>query len=225
MIDKKAFDLIEDYYARPSPQAAYEPGRFCESLIFFQPSTIDAIKFDIEAANRGDSLTYTIGPPDDKTFDHSPVTRPHRLDQHEALIAVPAKHRPAIILSTPMSPLTGIGRVIARDFPESFLVAPLFTFHERHTNDFRIRIEAWEYNMLFYLPQAEDVEESFLRFDRCQVVPKGRLRLMPVQLSPRGLDALRQCWGWFMSGHMDEIFAEFRRLLLEAIGRPGAAGG
>lgn len=221
MIDKSAFDIIGAYYTKPAQGSGFEPGRICEAPVFFLPPVLQTLKFDIDAANRGETVKFDIGPVNDKTFNHRPVTKP-RLDQHEAFVVVRAKRRPVVILSSPITfPGTPAG-IHQKDFPEVFLVCPLFTFHDTHSQEFRLRIEAWEYNMLFYAPRNDEflVEEGFLRFDLSQVVPKGQLRLRPVRLTDDAFLALRYCYSWFLTGTLDPTLAKYRETLLEALSRP-----
>ncbi len=221
MIDKSAFDIIGPYYQKAPPGRHHAPGRLCDATVYYLPSGgLDALKFDIEAASRGEAVRFTIGAVEKDTFSHKPILLPRRLEHDEAFVVAVAKRRPVVVVSSTITApaVPGLPR---QDFPDVFLVCPLYSFRDNHPPEFRLRVEAWEYNMLFHLPGSDDFElhEGFLRFDRCLVVPKGQLRLRNVALSDAALLALQNCISWFLTGELDKFFAEYRKKLLELLDR------
>jgi hypothetical protein len=216
------FRLVDAYYQKAPGGPDHVPGQICDAIAFHLLPKLEVLKFDYDAANRGEEILHEIGAPDAKSFDHPPVYRPRKLDQREALAVVPAKRRPGIILSSPL-PLPGKATVVAKDFPEAFLIAPLYSFQDTHSEEFRRRVQALEYSMLFYLPDDDtaEIHEGFLRFDRAVVVPKGLLRVTPYALTEDAHHVLKECFHWFLTGQLkDEQVADARKIYLEAIERP-----
>jgi hypothetical protein len=218
VIDKSAFDVIGNYYTRPS-DSDFVPGRICDAIVYYLPlGPLDVLRFDFDAANRGEPVRYTIGSVDERTFDHRPIVRPRPLGYDEAFVVARAKRRPVVILSTPSvrPPITGLPK---QDFAEVYLVAPLYSFRDSHPREFRLRIEAWEYCTWFHLPRSDEFElyEGFLRLDRCLVIPRGQLRPRPVALTTNALFALHHCLWWFLTGELHTTLADYRRHLLEAL--------
>lgn len=219
MIDKTAFDIIGPYYTDSRPGIDFVPGRICEATALYLPPVLEFLRFDYDAANRGGKIEFTIGVLDDKTFDHTPVTGLRPLQRREAFVVTRAKRRPVVILSAPTQwPRIGVAR---QDFPEVYLVCPLHRFRDTHEREFRLRVEAWEYSMLFHMPShaTYEIRQGFLRLDRCQIVPKGQLRLKPVALTENALLGLQHYLSWFSTGRLDPDFANYRRLYLEALAR------
>ncbi len=115
------------------------------------------LKFDFDAANRGEPVQYKIAAVDDITFNHRPVFGPRPLEHDEAFVVTRAKRRPVVILSsaTVHPTIAGLPR---QDFAEVYLVTPLYSFRDNHPLEFRLRIAAWEYSMWFHLPGSEGFE-------------------------------------------------------------------
>jgi len=221
VIDKAAFDIIGKYYASPKGGPSFLPGQFCDTTVYhLLKGDLKVLKFDIEAVNRGEEITYTVGSVDDQTFNHKPVVRPRPLEWNEAFAVVKASRRRVLLLS-PTVAHPGVPGLPKEPFPEVNLVCPMYRFHDIHPLEFRLRLEAWEYPMFFYLPRDDDFEiiEGFLRFDHCLAIPKGQLRLTKPALTDSALYALHHYFLWFLTGKMDEYFADYRRCLLEALDR------
>jgi hypothetical protein len=217
MLDKSAFDIIGLYYTKP-PSSQFLPGLVSDSVTYHLPPVLDFLKFDVDAANRGDPIAYSIGSSDSKTFDHTPVVRPRPLRRHEAFVVATAKRRPGVILSSPLVRPVGAPK---QDFPDTYLIAPLFSFNDNHENEFRLRVEAWEYSHLFFMPEDPGlgIERGFLRFDRCQVIPAGLLRARTVAMTENAFLALRYYFEWFLTGKIDATFASYRSSLLELVAK------
>jgi hypothetical protein len=219
VLDKSAFDIIGPYYASPPAAAVHIPGRIYETRVYyFPPGSLNVLKFDYEAANRGESVKYDVGPGDATAFDHIPVRLPRPLQRDEAFGVVTVSNRRVVLLSNPVEQPRGAPR---QDFPASHLVCPMFRFHDTHDAEFRLRVQAWEYEWLFHLPENIDfgVIEGFLRLDRIVAIPLGQLRPTNVMLTANAFMALRECLNCFAGGTMDADFAEYRRLLLEELNR------
>jgi len=217
MLDKSAFDAIGPYYIKPT-SSQFVPGLICDAVTYHLPPALDFLKFDVDAANRGDPITYSIGSQDNKTFDHTPVVRPRPLRRREAFVVATAKRRPGVILSSTLVRPVGAPK---QDFPDTFLIAPLFSFNDNHENEFRLRVEAWEYSHLFFTPDdvVFGIERGFLRFDRCQVIPAGLLRPRTVAMTNDAFLALRYYFEWFLTGKIDAAFATYRSSLLELVAK------
>jgi len=219
VVDKNAFDIIGDYYVRPAGPD-FAPGSICDATVYYlPPGPLDVLKFDFDAANRGEPVQYKIAAVDDITFNHRPVFGPRPLEHDEAFVVTRAKRRPVVILSsaTVHPTIAGLPR---QDFAEVYLVTPpLYSFRDNHPLEFRLRIAAWEYSMWFHLPGSEgfEVREGFLRLDRCLVIPRGQLRPRPVALTQNALFALHHSLWWFLTGELHATLADYRRYLLEAL--------
>jgi hypothetical protein len=221
VIDKSAFDIVGEYYAQPSFGSEFMPGRVCDATVYYLPAgNLRVLKFDIEAANRGERISYDIGSVEAATFRHKPVVRPYPLEYNEAFVVAKAKRRPVVILSSPIVRPAVVG-LPKQDFPDVYLVCPLYSFGDNHPLEFRLRLEAWEYSMLFHLPGSDEfgVCEGFLRFDRSIIIPQGQLRPRSVALTESALYALQHCFSWFLTGKLDSDFAEYRQKLLDALNR------
>lgn len=207
MLDKNAFDIIGKYYAASSRGSSHAPGGICDTTVYYlPPGPLNALSFDIEAANRGEPIKYDVVPATETSFKHKPVLRPRPLEYDEAFVVAKAKRRPVVILSEPVVPpvVAGLPR---QDFPDAFLVCPFYSFRDNHPPEFRLRLEAWEWSVCFHVPASQEfaIHEGFLRFDRCLVVPQAQLRLRGVNLPENALLALYHCLSWFMTGNLTLI--------------------
>jgi len=219
VLDKGAFDIIGEYYKRSSADDGYVPGRICETRTYYlPPGPLKVLRFDYEAANQGEQLKYEVGEVDAQTFNHTPVRLPIPLQRDEALGVVTMKNRRVVLLSNPVRQPHGAPR---QDFLPSYLVCPMFRFRDTHSTEFRLRVQAWEYEWLFHLPASDEfgIAEGFLRLDRLVAIPLGQLRLTNVMLSESALLALQECLNTFIGGTMDRDFADYRRLLLGELNR------
>jgi hypothetical protein len=218
MIDKTGIDIIGEYYRKPPGGPDFFPGRICDIVAIYLPTKLEVVGFDYAAANRGDPVTYAIGPPDTNTFTHMPVAGTRKLESDEALLVVKGKHRPGVILSTTPTNITVAG-IVARDFPEAYLIVPLYSFQDTHPQAFRLRVQAFEYNMLFHIPLSSvfGVKEGMLRFDRVQVIPRGLLRPWGCALTDDALWVLQHWFRYFLTDELDRTLADFRAELLKRI--------
>jgi len=219
VLDKSAFDIIGPYYQKPPDPGSHTPGRIYETRVYyFPPGHLSVLKFDYEAANRGENIKFEVGEPDRTTFDHIPVRLPHPLERDEAFGIVTMKNRRVVLLSNPIEQPRGAPR---QDFPASHLVCPMFRFQDTHTAEFRLRVQAWEYEFLFHLPEGADfgITEGFLRLDRIVAIPLGQLRPTNVSLTQNAFFGLQECLGCHVRGTMDPDLAEYRRLLIEELNK------
>jgi hypothetical protein len=217
VIDKADIDIIGAYYQKAPAGTDLGPGRICDTIVTYLPLSRDVLKFDMDAANRGERITYTMGPPDKTTFNHIPVKNPP-LERDEAFLVVRGKSRPVVVLSMLTSPVRGVG-VIERDFIDVHLVVPLYSFQDTHTQAFRLRVEAFEYNRFFYMPTSDEfsLHEGFLRFDRSQVIPKGLLKPSGVTLTSNAVYVLHHWFEYFMTDELDRDLADYRGELLKRL--------
>jgi hypothetical protein len=217
VIDKSDIDIIGAYYERAPAGTDLRPGRICETVVTYLPVKREVLKFDMAAANRGESVAYSIGGPDKETFRHIPVKTPP-LASDEAFLVVRGKMRPVIVLSMVTSAVKGVG-VIERDFIDVHLVVPLYSFQDTHPQVFRLRIEAFEYNRFFHLPTSDEfaLHEGFLRFDRSQVMPKGLLKPTGFALTSNALFVLHHWFQYFLTDELDRDLAEYRSELLKRL--------
>ncbi len=225
MLDKSAFDIIGPYYTK-ARTADHTPGCFCESTVYYlPPGPLNVLKFDIEAANRGESVTYKVVQADESAFAHNPVLLPRPLEHDEAFGVVKMKRRSVVLMSPTIIRPTVVG-LPRQDYPSVYVACPLYRFHDTHVREYRLRVEAWEYPFLFHLPASEEfgIIEGFMRLDRVVMIPEGQLRLTGAALTDDALTALRHYFTWYLTGKMDAAFAEYRRLLLEELNRALSQG-
>ena len=138
-------------------------------------------------------------------------------------IVVPAKRRPVIIVSGPVSKFQGDGKRVVQ---ECFLVAPLYSLEGNDKKmpfspEFIARVKAYAYPQFFYLPAHGKISESFVRFDRIQVLRKDLLESWSVRLTDRVGDFLR-CWLRVYQGEdlqdVDDFLFQYRTEYMKLLG-------
>lgn len=192
-------DLVPQYYQPLSGMFRqwYQPGQFFEApalfLISEKPMPILSAKYD----PRSNTYSYGVEMAGAEAFkeDRVPVY-PMQLKSDERVALVKCKMRPVILLSR----AADSWKDKQRRSDECFIVVPLYTFEGTgekvsYSPTFIERVKAYAYNTFFYLPPSSSpmVKESFVRFDRIQVVHKSWLEHRPVKLTPEALECL-QAW-------------------------------
>ena len=210
-------DLIKEYYAAPPDDAG--PGllfgQLARTVCFFDYSTVSVLHpiGDIEF---GEAVQFRVGRPTSESFDHTPLKRPE-LRSDEALAVVGCKYRPVIVVSQAVDAWDA-GRQRSRN---CYLVAPLYKA-ANYGPGFVARVRAYEYNTLFYLPEntARGMLQSFVRFDKLQVVCADLLQTWPNSPTVLTEDAMYCLWAWmcyYQRGVVDALLAEYRREALAGL--------
>lgn len=141
-------------------------------------------------------------------------------DEHYYLMR--GKSRPAIVLQTITSAFYNAAN------PEPYvLIAPCFTFKEKHSPDYRLRIATMEIPHLFYLPahRAGCREPSVIRFEHIQPVPAAGVQPFFVDGKQSALS--REAWtllqhqlhrfltGRILDEGVEESISTYRQLIQE----------
>jgi hypothetical protein len=152
-------------------------------------------------------------------FNHAPSYAP-KVEADEELLAVSAKRRMGVVASLPQPPWQ-----LAAGVPtmETYLLVPLYSFHEDHSEEFRLRVRAFEYPSLIYAPSepSSGIEkEGFLLLERAQFVARPFMRPANVRLTDEAM-RLVDAWLWYvLTGEIDPDLLELRGLLMqELLGR------
>lgn len=130
------------------------------------------------------------------------------LKEREAMLVREAKCRRAVLISTP--PHTWASGPHRSEV--IFLLAPIYSFTREDTAEHRSRVKACAYNALFWLPGGDEhgIREGCVRLDRVQPVHTSHLDAKPVGLTTGALDALIACYGWFLTGRLNERIRLYR---------------
>ena len=162
--------------------------------------------------------------PANPALTHFPI-KDMKLRTDENLYLLKGKVRPGVVLQT-----------VETDFyntqnPEPYAsVIPSYTFKEKHTQEYRVRVAAFESPNLFYFPSAHEgiKAESVVRFEHVQPVPLAGIRPIFIDgkksfLSDVAWTILLHRYLLFLTGKVldqdlqGQIDA-YRTLLLEAYG-------
>jgi hypothetical protein len=206
-------EKIGPYYERPNDgfRDRYDRGQVCEGLV---PYSGDEAIWRLEIA-AGDSSDpdpwYRIVEDDLRGVRSSEADPELGLDRGEALVVREAKSRRVIILSGRPASWTGSENV--------FLVAPIYRFQARDSEDLRSRIKAYAYNTLFYLPGSEEHEmyEGYARLDRVQPVNATMLEYKPVRLTQAALDCLTLWFGGYVTQTVPRRIEPYRNEALRQL--------
>lgn len=198
-------EKIGPYYERPAEgfRDRHERGQICEGLIPYSGET-NVQRLKVAAAGGGGDPWYEVVESDLRDIRHSEPDEELGLQRGEALIMREAKCRRVIVLS---------GRPASWSGSESvYLVAPVYRFQSRDSDDLRSRIKAYAYNTLFYLPASEEhtMYEGYARLDRVQPVNASLLEHKPVRLSQAALDTLTVWYGGYVTQTVPERIRPYR---------------
>ncbi len=125
-------------------------------LTYVDPDHKRPPMFEIRSANR-DAFSKR---------EHKPVIEA-RLEIDEEFVAIRAKERKVVVFSSH----TETWRFPNRKAREESLILPFFSFHEDEALEFKLKVRAFAYKELFYLPRNDALRllEGFIRFDRAQL--------------------------------------------------------
>jgi hypothetical protein len=152
-------------------------------------------------------------------FNHMPSYTP-KVEADEELLAVGAKRRMGVVASLPQPPWQETAGIPTM---EAYLLIPLYSFHEDHPEEFRLRVRAFEYPSLVYAPVEPSAgidKEGFLLLERAQFVARPFMRPANVRLTDEAM-RLVDAWLWYvLMGEIDPDLLELRGLLMqELLGR------
>ncbi|MBA7628549.1 hypothetical protein ES703_36037 [subsurface metagenome] len=182
-------DLVSPYYETLSGiyRKWYQPGQFFEAPALFlieeKPMPVLSANYD----SKNNTYSYGVTMADAASFkeEQMPIY-PMRVKSRERVALVKCKMRPVIVISR----VADSWRDKRRKSDECFLVAPIYSFEGNsekvsYSPAFIERVKAYTYNTFFYLPasSAPFVKESFVRFDRIQVIHKSWLEHKPLKVT------------------------------------------
>lgn len=215
--------LIDDYYRDPGREI--EPGSICWAPSLYLVEGLAALRVKYaEPGNEKNILLTLVSSRDVKLFEHEPIKHPP-IRKTEEFLAVKAKVRLVIVLSLPNVAVEARLRDPA-EFPESFVVAPIYTFQvgehpEEGEQDFDPefveRVKYFVYHQFFYLPASEQygIRESFARFDRLQVVARRNLDRPKARLTENALVGFRDFLAYYLTGvpeqNIEDVRADYLR--------------
>ena len=149
-------------------------------------------------------------------FNHVPSYTP-RVEADEELLAVGAKRRMGVVASLPQPSWQETAGIPAG---EAYFLVPLYSFHEDHSEEFRLRVRAFEYPSLIYAPAEPPAgiqREGFLLLERAQFVARRFMRPANIRLTDEAM-ALVDAWlGHVLTGEIDPDLLELRRLLMQEL--------
>ena len=220
-----ALDLVDDYYVSATRK---EQRDYLRGHIYWCPCCFLAERLQILCPRGSDPYhklptlfeTRAIDPLKFNDPPHTPLTNP-TLKADEELVVFRAKRRPVIALSSKSEPWKYRG---GKTRTRSVLVAPVYSFSETHSPEWRTGVRALAYRELFYLPENSmlKLNESFVRFDLTHVVPGRWLKPKLACLHPDALELLTDWFSFYVTGEMQEYLEEHRQILLEAVDKAQA---
>lgn len=222
-----ALDLIDDYYVPATRKAQKDYPR---GHIYWCPCCYLTERLSILYPRGSDPYhkeptlfeTRVIDPRNFNDPPHTPLTNP-KLEADEELVVFHAKRRPVVMLSSKSEPWQyRAGKTRTR----SVLVAPLYSFSEADSPEWKLRVRALAYRELFYLPENGELnlKESYVRLDLTHIVPGRWLKPKLACLHPDALQLLTDWFNFYVTGEMDEYLEEHREALLEAVDKVQAGG-
>ena len=147
------------------------------------------------------------------------------LKSDEYLFVTPGKTRPFISLGETQTGWFGNEKIV--------LGIPIFRFKVRHTQEFVMRIQAFDYPWLFYIKpdKKNGIEEGAARLELIQFIPKGHCQpfkvptpegRFPIKLSEYNYKVLWYQLHKFMHGvplseELEEAISVYKSILLDKI--------
>ena len=199
----------------PSKEAL-RPGAVFRAPILFVDSELRLLKIEYVDPEHKKPPMLKLGKDDENSFKHSPVLE-LGLRDNEELAALKCKSRPVIIFSQPHARRKVLGEKREDD---SFLCLPIFGL-DQYERDFVLSVRAFKYENAFYLPRHTEfrLEESFVRFDRAQIVHQHQLkRWYPhVKLHDDALMLLQEWFRYFMTGSAEDWILQYQKAELEKL--------
>ena len=213
-------DLITTFYEPDTvpPEQALRPGAVFNAPILFVDSRLQLLKIEYVDPKHKNPPMLKLGKADEDSFEHPPVLELGLRDDEE-LAALKCKSRPVIIFSQAPAHWKFFGEERQGD---SFLCLPLFGL-DQYEQEFVLSVRAFKYESAFYLPKDTTfrLEESFVRFDRTQIVHRHQLkRWYPhVKLHGDALMLLQEWFHYFMTGSAEDWVLEYQKTEVEKLER------
>ena len=223
-------ELLDSFYVqqpRPLAHSQCEPGRICDTAAVYLLESARIPVLEAQYDSAGMVQGYTIRHAGPRYFPERQGVYPvQEIGQRSDEVAVVRRHkwRPAVVVSSP----SDSWQDRPRQHDECFVVAPLYGFEARamkrpYSQPFIDRVKAYVYNQLFYIPPDTQygLQESFVRFDRLQVVHERWLVPRNVVLDTDFLDALQSWLQAYLGGDLtalNDVLSLYRQEKLAALG-------
>lgn len=206
-------ELIGQYYEDDNRQdAQFLPigGLFVGPIFFADAELRRLVATWVDPYHKKSPLLNMRRLDKDAFKDNQPI-KELNLWHDEEILAVKAKKRPVIIYSSPLNPWHHIS---GEQQDESYLCLPIFGL-EGYDDEFILNLKALRYNSLFYLPAAPKfgLKESFIRFDRSQVLHRAWLERFRPRRARLTDDAMLIVQGWFefyLTGRAEDWLLELQ---------------
>ncbi len=216
------YDLKELSGTGPSRYSNLQAGQFVLADLVYP--NVPPLIAELTGNESGATFTYKIRKvkPSTPGPTHFPI-KDIKLRADENLYVMKGKPRPGVVLQTVDTDFFN------EQYPEPYAsLIPSYTFKERHTQEYRVRVAAFQSPNLFYLPSVHEGirEESVLRFEHVQPVPLAGLR--PYFVDGKGSFLSNEAWTilqhWyhrFLTGKslddkLKQLIDEYRSFLLES---------
>lgn len=196
---------------------------FLAPMPFLLHSTVPRLKLDYYDKAKPYNSSYTIENVSIESFqpeDVEPI-HPLKLSTKDFVICLAHKLRPVIILSPQMPSLRDFKKT---PYASCYLVAPIYTTKDEAGNykfseEFLLRVQAYEYPTLFYLPEDSEsgIKESIVRLERVAAINGELLRPMPVSLHEDSLYCLTEWFHHFLGAELNEMLSLYREAALERL--------
>ncbi len=223
-------ELLDRFYVRqprPLAHSQCEPGRICDTAAVYLLESARIPVLEAQYDSAGMVQRYIVRHVRQQQFRQRQGVNPvYEINQRSDEVSVIRRHkwRPAIVVSSPCD----AWRAQPRQHDECFVVAPLYSFGARvekqpYPQTFIDRVKAYAYNQLFYMPPdgRYGIQESFVRFDRLQVVHERWLVPRSVVLDTDFLDALQSWLQAYLGGDLaalNDVLSLYREEKLSALG-------
>lgn len=199
------------------------PGQFFWAPVpFLLKGNVPRLRLDYYDPEKPYNSSYTIEQIDIKRFrpeDAEPIYE-LGLASDEFVLCVTHKFRPVIVVSQEVAHW----RDYHRGYDPCYIVVPLYGTRDivgeyKFSEEFLLRVQAYQYNTLFYLPQDDEygVEESLARLDRVVIIHRDLLRPRPVSLTDDALYCLTRWFHYFLGADLDEILDFYRQAALQQL--------
>jgi hypothetical protein len=214
-----------DYYEEPSRdyRERFEPGSFYIAPIpYLLSRSTPRLRVDYYDPSKPYNSSYTVEQTDMASFrpgDDDPIYE-LKLSSEEFVLCVAYKLRPVIALTHDVP----VWRDRDQKYADCLLVVPSYGARDeagnyRFSEQFMLRVQAYEYASMFYLPEnvSFGIRESIARFDRIAAVRQDVLRPQPKRLTGEATECITNWFQYFVGAELDELLYMYRELALSEL--------
>lgn len=214
-----------DFYQSPGRtyRESCTPGQvFLAPVPFLLGPTAPRLRLDFYDKKKPHNSSYTIENTDLRVFRPDEVDPIYELGtaSDQFVLCVTHKFRPVVIVSQEISQCERSGLLDEN----CCIVVPLYGVRDvvgqyKYREEFLLRVQAYEYPNLFYLPESTDfdVRESLVRLDRTAVLHRKTLIPRPTRLTEDALFCLRSWQNYYLGAELDAMFVQYRADALEQL--------